>query len=56
MSKPKKKKIKKPRLPIEAVLKLKKTHAHEPKKYNRTLEKRKIKDILKEDDSATKSS
>ncbi|MBI4687369.1 MAG: hypothetical protein HY756_06270 [Nitrospirae bacterium] len=50
MSKTKTKKIKKPRLPIEAVLKLKSTHTHEPKKgrkrYNRKAEKETLKNLL----------
>lgn len=56
MSKAKRKNIKKPRLPIEAVLKLKNTHAHEPKKYKRTLEKKKLRDIIEKDNVMTKSS
>ncbi len=50
MSKTKTRKIKKPRLPIEAVLKLKSTHTHEPKKgkkrYNRKTEKEILKDLF----------
>lgn len=42
-----KKRIKKPRLPVEALLRLKKTHAHNSKKsYNRRGERKKLKGIL----------
>lgn len=45
------KKIKKPRLPIEAVLKLKGTHAHKSKKvYTRKTGRRKLKDMFEDFD------
>lgn len=48
MSKIEKKKIRKPRLPIEALLRLKGSHAHKTeKRYSRMTEKKKLKETLK---------
>lgn len=48
MSKIEKKKMRKPRLPIEALLRLKGSHAHKAEKgYSRVVEKKKLKETLK---------
>lgn len=45
------KKIKKPRLPVEALSRLKRTHTHNSKKvYTRREERKKLKEIIKDFD------
>jgi len=52
MSKREKKKIRKPRLPIEALLRLKGSYAHKTKKrYSRVTEKKKLNETLKNEET-----
>ncbi|MBI5027214.1 MAG: hypothetical protein HZC12_10920 [Nitrospirae bacterium] len=53
MSKTPVKKLRKPRLPVEAVLKLRKTHPHTPKKGKKGYDRRAIKKELEDFDPKT---